>query len=167
MLRLWQPGDLPALLKYANNRNVSANLRDGFAFPYTTQNAQAFLTAVSRQDPLSFYAIATPDEAIGGIGVSLNTDVHRLTAELGYWLAEPYWGQGIATEAVLKFCDDAFERFGLLRIYAEPYASNSASCRVLQKAGFSLEGRLRKSVIKDGKILDQLLYAKLNQHLDI
>jgi len=165
MLRTWQPGDLESLVKYANNRNISANMRDGFASPYTAQNAQAFLAAVSRQDPVSFYAIATSDEAIGGIGVSLNTDVHRLTAELGYWLAEPYWGRGIATEAVLKFCDNAFERFGLLRIYAEPYATNSASCHVLQKAGFTLEGRLRQSVIKDGKILDQLLYAKLNENL--
>ena len=138
-------------------------MRDGFPYPYTLENAENFLSSVSKQNPITFYAIATPEEAIGGIGVSINTDVHRLTAELGYWLAESYWGKGIMTEAVSTFTDYAFEHFGLLRIYAKPYANNVASCKVLQKAGFLLEGRMKKNVIKDGQILDQFLYAKIKE----
>lgn len=116
---------------------------------------------VGRQNPTTFFAIATQEEAIGGIGISLNQDVHRLTAEMGYWLGEPYWGKGLMTEAVAKFTEYAFECFHLVRIYAEPYASNPNSCRVLEKAGYVLEGRLRSSVIKDGQILDQFLYARI------
>jgi RimJ/RimL family protein N-acetyltransferase len=116
---------------------------------------------VDRQNPTTFFAIATEDEAIGGIGISLNQDVHRLTAEMGYWLGEPYWGKGLMTETVAKFTQYVFECFQLVRIYAEPYASNLSSCRVLEKAGFTQEGRMCRSVIKDGQILDQFLYARI------
>ena len=162
-LRCWRAQDAQTLIKYANNRNVSINMRDGFSYPYTLRNARTFLETVSKQNPVTFYAIATSEEAIGGIGVSINTDVHRLTAELGYWLAEPYWGKGIMTEAVSTFTEYAFAHFGLIRIYAQPYANNSGSCRVLQKAGFLLEARMEKNVIKDGQILDQFLYAKVKE----
>ena len=162
-LRPWKAQDADILVKYANNRNISMNMRDGFAFPYTAENAKKFLEAAMQQDPATFYAIATPEEVIGGIGATINSDVHRLSAELGYWLAEPFWGKGIMTEAVTKFSDHLFERFGLVRIYAEPYAINGGSCRVLEKAGFILEGRMRMNVIKDGKLLDQFLYAKFRE----
>ncbi len=160
-IRPWRGGDAGALLKYADNRRVWLNLRDGFPHPYTAADAQAFLEMAARQVPTTFFALATRDEAIGGIGLSLNRDVHRLTAELGYWLAEPFWGRGIMTETVSRFSEHAFATFGLVRIYAEPYAGNAASCRVLEKAGYVLEGRLRNNVIKDGRILDQFLYARL------
>ena len=162
-LRPWTSQDADALVKYANNRNISMNMRDGFACPYTAENAKSFLEAAAKQDPVTFFAIVTPEEAIGGIGATINSDVHRLSAEIGYWLAESWWGKGIMTEAVVKFTDHIFERFGLVRIYAEPYATNAASCRVLEKAGFVLEGRMRKNVIKDGQILDQFLYAKIRE----
>jgi len=161
MLRQWTSTDAPSLVKYANNRNISINMRDGFAFPYTTENADAFLQAVSQQDPVTFFAIATNEEAIGGIGITINSDVHRYSAELGYWLAEPFWGKGIMSESVINLTDYAFEKFGLIRIYAEPYSINQASCRILEKAGFALEGRMRKNVLKNGQILDQFLYAKV------
>ena len=161
MIRPWTVQDSSSLVKYANNRKIWLNLRDAFPHPYTEASAAAFLEMVGRQSPTTFFAIATPQEAIGGIGVSLNQDVHRLTAELGYWLGEPYWGKGVMTEAVARFTDYAFERFQLTRIYAEPYAGNRSSCRVLEKAGYVLEGRLRSSAIKDGQILDQLLYARV------
>lgn len=163
MIRYWSIHDADALAKYANNRKIWINLRDGFPFPYTIEHAREFLAMVAQQNPVTFFAIATPEEVIGGIGLTINTDVHRFTAELGYWLAEPYWGKGIMSESVTQFVGFAFEHFGLVRIYAEPYATNAASCRVLQKAGFELEGRMRSSVIKDGQILDQFLYAKINQ----
>jgi ribosomal-protein-alanine N-acetyltransferase len=80
---------------------------------------------------------------------------------MGYWLGESHWGKGIMTEAITRFTEFAFERFGLARIYAEPYAANQASCRVLEKSGFALEGRMRNSAIKVGRIMDQFLYAKI------
>lgn len=161
MLRQWEPTDADALVKYANNRRIWLNLRDGFPHPYTLEHAQAFLAMARSQQPVTFFALATPQEAIGSIGLSINSDVHRLTAEMGYWLAEPFWGRGIMTETIRMVTDYAFERFGLVRIYAEPYAPNTASCRALEKAGFGLEGQMRSNVIKDGQILDQLLYAKI------
>jgi ribosomal-protein-alanine N-acetyltransferase len=162
VIRSWSSADAAALVKYANNRKVWLNLRDLFPHPYTEASAAAFLEMVGRQSPATHFAIATQEEAIGGIGLSLNQDVHRLTAEMGYWLGEPYWGKGLMTEAVTKFTEYAFERFQLLRIYAEPFATNANSCKVLEKAGFFLEGRLRNSVIKDGQILDQLLYSRIS-----
>jgi len=161
MIRPWSTLDKVALVKYANNRRVWLNMRDAFPHPYTESSADNFLEMVRLQNPTTFFAISTDDEAIGGIGVSLDQDVHRLTAEMGYWLGEPYWGKGVMTEAVAKFSQYAFECFHLMRIYAEPYANNLGSCRVLEKVGFSLEGRLRSSVIKDGQILDQFLYAQI------
>jgi len=160
-IRPWISNDADALVKYANNRKVWLNMRDAFPHPYTGVSAATFLEMTVRQSPTTFFAIATQEEAIGGIGVSLNQDVHRMTAEMGYWLGEPFWGKGLMTEAVAKFTEYAFESFHLMRIYAEPYASNPNSCRVLEKAGFMLEGRLRSSVIKDGQILDQFLYARV------
>jgi RimJ/RimL family protein N-acetyltransferase len=152
-------------LKYANNRKVWLNLRDAFPSPYTAINAEAFLDMACAQNPLTICAIATPEEAIGSIGFFPKEDVHRLTAEMGYWLAEPYWGRGIMTETVAKFTEYASEHFPLIRIYAEPYADNSASRRVLEKAGYVLEGRLRSSVIKNGRILDQCLYARVRANV--
>jgi ribosomal-protein-alanine N-acetyltransferase len=160
-IRPWTSHDSPALVKYANNRKVWLNMRDLFPHPYTETSAAAFLERMARQDPTTDFAIATDQEAIGGIGLLLREDVHRQTAELGYWLGEPYWGKRIMTEAVSMFTPYAFDRFQLLRIYAEPYATNTGSCRVLEKAGFALEGRLRSSAIKDGKVLDQLLYSRI------
>ena len=160
-IRPWRSADATALVKYANNRKIWLNLRDAFPHPYTETSAASFLDMAGRQNPVTVFAIATQEEAIGGIGLSLNQDVHRLTAELGYWSAAPYWGKGLMTEAVVKFTDYAFEYSQLLRIYAEPYAGNAQSCRVLEKAGYVLEGRLRSSVIKDGQILDQFLYAQI------
>ena len=162
-IRPWREQDADALVNYANNRKIWLNLRDCFPHPYTRESARAFLDLVSRQNPTTFYAVATSREAIGGIGLSLNKDVHRLTAEMGYWLAESYWGKGIMTETVVTFTAYAFEKFGLVRIYAEPYAYNLSSCRVLEKAGFTLEGRMRSNVIKDGRIVDQCLYAKIGE----
>jgi [ribosomal protein S5]-alanine N-acetyltransferase len=160
-IRPWTNRDADTLVKYANNPNVAVNLRDAFPNPYTRQSAKAFLKMVDSQEPVTFFAIDVGDEAVGGIGVSPGRDVHRLTAELGYWLGEPFWGRGIMTESVLKFCDYAFDRYSLMRIFAEPYAENQGSCRVLEKAGFELEGRLKSSVIKNGRIMDQFMYSKI------
>jgi [ribosomal protein S5]-alanine N-acetyltransferase len=116
---------------------------------------------VTQEKPETTFAIATSEEAIGCIGLRRGVDVHRKTAELGYWLGEPFWGQGIMTEAVVEFTRWAFQEFNLNRIFAEPFESNEGSICVLEKAGFVPEGRMKANVFKDGKILDSFLYARV------
>lgn len=160
-IRDWKEDDASGIVKYANNHKVSKNLRDGFPNPYGLSDAEDFLAKVKQQEPRTFFAIATEAEIIGAIGLARGVDVHRFTAEMGFWLAEPYWGKGIMTEAVKRFTKLAFERFDLERIFAEPYTTNPASARVLEKAGYVLEGTLRANVFKEGKVLDQYLYARI------
>ena len=158
-IRNWSLQDKPAIVKYANNRNIWLNLRDNFPHPYTESDADTYLESVADQYPETDFAIATPDEVIGGISLKLKEDVSRKSAELGYWLGEPFWGQGIATAAVGAIVEYGFSHFDIVRIWAEVFEWNPASIRVLEKAGFQLEGRLRKSVYKDGKIIDKYIYA--------
>ena len=153
--------DAEALAKYADNRAVWITLRDRFPHPYTTDDAVGFLRLATTQQPTSDFAIATADEVIGGIGLQRQSDVHRLTAEIGYWLGEPFWGRGIATRAVRAVTAWAFATTSLERLYACVFATNPASARVLSNAGYQFEGRMRRAVIKDGRILDQLIYAAL------
>ncbi len=163
VIRDWRIDDALSIAKYANNREIWINLRDGFPYPYQLPDAENFLSKVAQQNPRTVFAIANDKEAIGSIGLKFGEDVHRFTAEMGYWLAEPFWNKGIMSEVVIRFADFAFEKFKLNRIFAGPYVGNSASARVLEKAGFVLEGTLRASVFKDGKVLDQFLYAKIRQ----
>src|SRR5262245_53470514 len=107
-IRPWRADDATSLQRYANNRNIWINLRDIFPHPYTLENAHFFLDLVAKENPLATFAIATDSEAIGSIALRLGVDVHRRTAELGYWLAEPFWGRGIMTEAVGAFTSEAF-----------------------------------------------------------
>lgn len=161
VIRPWSSHDASAVQRHANNRKIWINLRDIFPHPYSLENAHAFLGFVQKEEPRITFAIATDSEAIGCIGLRPGEDVHRKTAELGYWLGEPFWGRGIMSEAVKGFTGWAFEALDLQRIFAEPFASNAASVRVLEKAGFVCEGRLRASVFKDGKILDSFIYARV------
>ena len=161
IIRNWQIQDAPSLAKYANNRKIWLNLRDAFPHPYSLRDAEVFISRVIEADPETIFAIASHSEAIGSIGLLLGKDVHRFTAEMGYWLAEPYWGKGIMTYAVQFLTTWPFEELRLHRISAEPYANNTASHRVLEKAGFIREGVLRSSAFKDGKIIDQYLYSQI------
>ncbi|MBI1176312.1 GNAT family N-acetyltransferase [bacterium] len=162
VIRPLRHDDATTLQRYANNRNVWLSLRDVFPHPYTMEDAHAFLERVVQEKPEVTFAIATDSEVVGCIGLRLGNDVHRKTAELGYWLGEPFWGKGIMSEAVSDFTQYAFETFGLRRIFAEPFEGNRASARVLEKAGFVCEGRLRANVLKDGKTLDSFLYARVD-----
>ena len=155
--------DAESLARYANNRNVSRNLRDAFPYPYTLADAQQWLEHAMERTPESNFAIASPDEVIGGIGLTFGSDVHRRSAEVGYWLGEPFWGRGIATAALRAVTDYAFAEHDLVRLHAGVYEWNPASVRVLEKAGYVFEGRLRKSVTKDGQTIDQLLYARIRE----
>jgi ribosomal-protein-alanine N-acetyltransferase len=153
--------DAPAIARHANNRRIAMWLRDRFPHPYTLNDAEGFLSVVLRQDPRVAFAVATQREAIGGIGLDVGADVHRFSAELGYWLAEPFWGRGLMTEAVKQFTAWTFEHLEVHRIHASVFATNAASIRVLERAGFQREGHLRASVFKQGRILDQFLYARI------
>lgn len=160
-IREYRDGDAQALVRHANNRNIWRNLRDRFPYPYSHRDAFRWLRQVSLQTPPHDFAIATEDELIGAIGLQPQEDVHRQSAEIGYWLAEPYWGQGIATRAVRAMTEYTFAKTPVVRLYAMVFAWNPASARVLEKAGYVLEGRLRKSVLKDNELIDQLVYATL------
>jgi RimJ/RimL family protein N-acetyltransferase len=158
-LRDWTPDDRASLVRFANNIAIARNMRDRFPFPYTESDADYFFAYCERMSPRSYFAIAVGDEAIGGIGITLHEDIERVSGELGYWLGEPFWGRGIASEAVAALTDWAFASWPLTRVYAVPFATNGASARVLEKAGYTLEGRMRKSAIKNNQVLDQLMYA--------
>jgi RimJ/RimL family protein N-acetyltransferase len=158
-VRSWQSNDLESLVKYANNPHIWINLRDRFPHPYTTSDGRTFLRNIRSQRPETAFAIVVGQEAAGGIGFQLQGDVERVSAEIGYWLGEPFWGRGIMTEALVAVTAHAIATHGLSRVYAVPFAWNGASCRVLEKAGYLLEARLRRSAIKDGRIVDQLQYA--------
>lgn len=160
-VRSWRPADAAAIVKHANNRNVWLNLRDRFPHPYTLREARRFLASVIGARPETNFAIEVDGAAVGGIGFRIQTDVERIAAELGYWLGETYWGRGIATTAVGAVTEYALRKYNLVRVFALPFAHNQASARVLEKAGFTLEGVMRSSAIKDGRVLDQLLYARI------
>jgi [ribosomal protein S5]-alanine N-acetyltransferase len=160
-IRLWHRSDLDALLRYADNPKIAGNLRDQFPHPYTRRDALDYLNYVRAMDvPMSF-AIEYGGEAIGGIGFKLGIDIARLSVEMGYWLGEPFWGRGLTSRAVAAASDWAFDGYEVVRIFATVFAHNTPSMRVLEKAGFTQEGILRRSAIKNGVILDQVLYARV------
>jgi RimJ/RimL family protein N-acetyltransferase len=161
LIRAWHPGDEVALARHANNKNVARQLRDRFPHPYTIADGQRFIRSVAGATPPTILAIVV-DEPCGGIGFSAGTDVERYSAEIGYWLGEAYWGQGIAAEALTLVSRYAFEHCGLLRLFALPFADNVQSIRVLEKAGYSREGIMVASSVKHGVIRDQALYALVN-----
>ncbi len=162
-LRPFRDGDQAAIVRYANNRRVWLNLRDGFPHPYTQADADAWIRRVAGQDPPTQCGIEVGAGVVGGIGLTLQEDVHRRSAEIGYWLGEPFWGRGIMSEAVPAFTAYALATFDVCRLYASVFEWNPASARILEKAGYVLEGRLRKSAVKDGRIIDQLLFAYVRE----
>jgi ribosomal-protein-alanine N-acetyltransferase len=159
LLRSWRETDASSLVTYANNRRVWINLRDRFPHPYTPADAEEFIRAALASAPETRFAIAVDDAAVGSIGFMLHEDVERVSAEIGYWLGEPFWGRGIMTEALAAVTAHAIRAHDLTRVFSVPYEWNPASFRVLEKAGYVCEGRMRRSAIKDGHVIDQLLYA--------
>ena len=162
-LRAWRFEDVDSIVKYANNPKIAANLRNGFHSPYTMEDADAFLHSCLDDDEHRRFvrAIEIGGEAVGSIGIYRDDDVYCKTAEVGYWLGEPFWGNGIVSAAIRLMCDEAFRRYDILRIYAEPYAYNIGSRRALEKAGFVLEGIKKSSVYKNGTVYDSCMYALL------
>lgn len=158
-LRPWELSDLTSLVKYANNPKIAGNMTDAFPSPYTEESGRAFISMAQKGVSAYLMAIEVEGEAVGGIGIHRQSDIMRKNAELGYWLAEPFWGKGITSQAVQKMVEYAFNTFDINRIYARPFGSNKASQRVLEKSGFTLEARIEKNIFKKGEYLDELIYA--------
>ena len=163
LIREWRRGDEESLVRHANNPKIARNLRDIFPSPYTLSDANQWIAHASTQMPVTDFAIVIDGEAAGGIGFVRQADVARRSVEIGYWLGETYWGRGIATEAVQAISDYIFANFDVCRIFSTVFDSNPASIHVLEKAGYSLEGRMRKAVTKGGQTLDALIYALIKE----
>lgn len=160
ILRPWRPEDADALVKNANNKKIADNMRDVFPHPYTQQHAENFIDGVIAHDPVQIFAMEIDGEACGSTGIFPRTDIGRLNAELGYWLAEKHWGKGITTAVVKEMIRYGFEAWPVLtRIFAVPFPTNIASQKVLERAGMKLEAVIKDSIIKNGVVMDELVYC--------
>ena len=168
-IRKWELSDAGNLAAALSNKKVQDNLRDGLPYPYTERDGAEFIAAMlsaDENDIFSFaFAVTVDNTAIGSISVSRRENIHRLTGELGYYISEEYWGRGITTEAVRQICEYVFGKSDMIRIYAEPFAHNTASCRVLEKAGFQYEGTLRSNAVKNGQVMDMRIYSLLREEI--
>jgi RimJ/RimL family protein N-acetyltransferase len=158
-LRPWTMEDLDSLVRHANNFNIAKNMTDSFPHPYSEENGKGFIAFATKDDPIHIFAIEVDGEAVGGIGLHPQADIHRKNLELGYWLSEKYWGLGIVPRAIKQMVEFGFNTYDVSRIFARPYGTNLASQRVLEKSGFVLEGRFEKSLFKNGEYVDELVYA--------
>ena len=162
-LREWNEADLDNLVKYANNFNIAKWLTNGFPHPYTYEDGKAFLSMFAKDKPAKVFAIEVNGNAVGSIGIFPQTDIHEKNAEMGYWLAEEYWGKGIMLKAIQEIVDYGFQTFDIIRIFARPFSTNLKSQRVLEKAGFVCEARLKNALFKNGEFIDELIYVKLKR----
>jgi RimJ/RimL family protein N-acetyltransferase len=160
-IREWKVEDKVDLAENLNNEKILNNLRDGLPYPYTEKDAEDFINAMLSADENKIYAFAITldDKVIGSIGVFRCDNIHYRTAEMGYYIGEKYWGNGYMTSAVKQMCKYIFDNTDIIRIFAEPFAYNTASCRVLEKVGFTYEGLLRSNALKNGNIVDMKMYA--------
>lgn len=157
-LRPLRKQDVPALARYANNPKVASYLRDRFPHPYSPEDALRFVEYAAQTPDECVACVDVAGEAAGAIGLQFRKDVERCSAELGYWIGEPFWGRGLMTAAIRCFTAWAMPRFELTRVYAEVFAENPASGRVLEKAGFVRIGVLRRAAIKSGTYHDYVLF---------
>ena len=166
-IKKWELSDAKDLAAALSNTKIQDNLRDGLPYPYTEQDGLEYISGMFSADKSETFAFAvtTESKVIGSIGIFRQKNIHRQTAELGYFIAEGYWGKGIMTEAVKQSCKYVFDNSDIIRIYAEPFAYNAASCRVLEKAGFQYEGTLRNNAVKNGKVIDMKMYSLLKTEI--
>jgi ribosomal-protein-alanine N-acetyltransferase len=160
-LRPWKIEDLDILIKIGNNKKIADNMRDVFPHPYTKEAGIAFINLSKEENPTKIFAITINDAPIGSIGIFPGTDVYRKSAEIGYWIAEDFWGNGIATNVVKEIIKYGFITWDLNRIYAKAFSVNAASQRVLSKAGFKLEANITAAVFKNNTYLDEMIYSVL------
>ncbi len=169
ILRDWREEDAAAIAKAANNPNIAANLRNTFPYPYSLEDAEWFVNdCISNEGKNQITrAIEVDGEAAGSIGIFIKRDVYEKSGELGYWLSEDYWRQGITSRAVRLICMEAFEAFDIIRIFAEPFEHNTGSRGVLEKAGFTYEGTMRGGVYKNGKVYSYCMYSILRDEIGL
>jgi ribosomal-protein-alanine N-acetyltransferase len=158
-LEPWKIEYLDDLVKYANNPSIAKNLTDAFPYPYTKEAGKQFIETVSKSNPTLVFAIVKDSEIIGSIGIHPQQDIYRNNVELGYWLAEPFWGQNIMTTAISQIVEYAFKNLPINRIFAKPFGYNIGSQKALLKSGFVLEGKYEKTLIKNGELIDELVFA--------
>ena len=159
ILRPWKQTDIESLIEQANNPRIAAFMTDAFPYPYSREQGMRFIDFATKDDPIHIFAIDIGGKAVGGIGIHPQADIMRKNAELGYWLGEAYWGKGIITKAIVEMIRFAFDTYDINRIFARPYGNNLASQRVLEKAGFVFEARLKNVVFKNGEYQDELIYG--------
>ena len=164
-IRKWKLTDAKDIAVALSNKKIQDNLRDGLPYPYSEQDGIDFISSMlsANEDETFAFAITLDDKVIGSIGVFRQQNIHRQTAEMGYYIAEEYWGKDIMTDAVKQICEYVFKNSDILRIYAEPFAYNIGSCRVLEKTGFQYEGTLRNNAVKNGKVIDMKMYSLLRE----
>lgn len=167
ILRPFRVDDLNALVKNANNPKIAGNLTNQFPYPYLPEHGKKFIETAMSHQPTRIFTIEINGEASGGIGIHPQSDVYCKNAELGYWLAEAYWGQGIITKAIQQMINYGFANFDLIRIYARPFSTNIASQKALEKAGMKKEAVLKKAFYKNGILMDEIIYSILNESLPI
>ena len=158
-LRPWVLSDLNDLVQFANNWNIAQFMSDQFPFPHLEEKGRAFIEFANKGNPIHIFAIDLKGQAIGGMGLHPQTDIHKRNAEIGYWLAEPFWGQGIVSSLIPKLIQFGFEELDINRIFARAFGRNIASQRVLEKTGFQLEAKFEKTIFKNGAFEDELIYG--------
>lgn len=165
IIREWRIEDKHNLASMLNNKNILNNLRDGLPYPYTVNDAEEYIAAMLAADKMKTFAFAitVSDVVIGSIGAFRCDNIHSQTAEMGYYIGEEHWGKGYGTSAVKQICRYVFEHTDIIRIFAEPFADNIGSCRILEKAGFQFEGILHSNAVKNGRILDMKMYALIKK----
>ena len=164
----WTEKYIPDLLKHADNPKVARNLRNVFPSPYTEADAKIWIEICAAADESKAFnrAIVVDGEAVGGIGMIFQSDVYCKTAEIGYWLGEEFWGLGIMTRAVKEICAITFENYDVVRIFAGVFSHNTGSRRVLEKAGFTLEGINKMNIYKNGEYDDSCMYALIRNDFE-
>ncbi|TQD25008.1 GNAT family N-acetyltransferase [Methanolobus vulcani] len=165
-LREWKERDAERLASIANNRKIANNLRDGFPHPYSIEDAKQYISFARLEDADSKQiAIEIDGRVAGSIGAYFKENIHRKNTEIGYFLAEEYWGRGIMPKVVRCMTQYLFENYDIIRVYAQPFSRNTASRRVLEKAGFRCEAILKNNVIKNNVVQDSCIYAVLKEDL--
>ena len=162
-LRKWGNSDLENLVEHANNLNIAKWLTNQFPFPYTNEDGKNYLNLIEKDNPTKVFAIEVEGKAVGSIGIFPQSDIHKKSAEIGYWLSEQYWRNGIMSKAVQEVVKYGFETFDIVRIFARPFSTNIGSQKVLEKAGFELEARLKQALYKNSEYLDELIYVKFKR----
>ncbi|CAM1359816.1 GNAT family N-acetyltransferase [Tenacibaculum xiamenense] len=160
-IRDLKPSDAPDIAKLLNNKNIWDSLRDYIPFPYTEKDAKEFINMTHKENLLHNFAIEFKGELCGVIGLTLQKDIYTNSAEIGYWLGEPFWGNGIMTEAITLIVEYGFNELNLRRIYAGVKDFNFGSMKALEKSGFEKEGVFKDAVLKNGNVYDEHRFYKL------